>query len=111
MRALAVLALLLVLATPAALAQVTERMTPPGEAIAPMGRAVQIPITIEVQCGPEAAPGGVHVQYSVTKLPPWAQAVLSPTADQMDYARCAQSTAVFHAIASVTASQDAPAFT
>src|SRR5438067_1238744 len=99
MRAFALLALLALVATPSAVAQVGVHVDPPSYAITPMGPPAILPITVEVQCGPDAAANGIHVQYTVTKLPPWAQATLSPTSDQREYTQCAQSTAVFRAVA------------
>src|SRR5882672_10747926 len=107
---LPLLAVSIVLGLPGALAQTGARMTPPSGPIVPLGPPVAIPLTIETDCGADAAPNGVHVQYSVTSAPAWAQVVVSPASDQMQYSECARGTAVFHAIATVTASSDAPAF-
>src|SRR5207248_10941503 len=103
--------LVLLVAAPGALAQSGARMAPPSEPIVPGGPPAKIPITVDVACGPDAAPNGIHVQYFVTRAPAWAQVTVSPDRDQMAYSQCASAgSATFRSLASVTVTQDAPAF-
>lgn len=112
MRSFAWLALIaFVTLAPSALAQSTTiTMRPPSDPIVPLGPAVQLPITVETDCPPEAAAQGVSVSYVVSRQPAWAQVTISPSSDHKDYASCAGGRATFRAIASVTATHDAPAF-
>ena len=91
-------------------ASITVRVQPPTDPIQPLLAAVPIPFEVEVTCDASLMVDGMDVRYSITRLPPWATATLSPATDHAGSDLCQSGRVLFHGTALVGTSDAAPAF-
>lgn len=106
-----------VLAVPGASAQppvsewVTLEIEPFADLVEPLKGPIQTPVTVRASCLLVDQNRNVPIAYRVASAPPWANALVSPSVDAADVGACEGGYVTRAATLTVTASDQAPAFT
>lgn len=85
---------------------------PPPDAPLPVRGVAQLPLRLEIPCGPnDAAPDGISVQYELRHVPAWVSATLARDRDRVAYEQCnASGRAILVDAIAISVLSSAPAF-